>query len=84
MDWVPKESEIKIDKVNIDSETANMLKSRFGTDIYSNIENALEVKVHETGKKERKGGKRGEKKDRAQRQPKEKREEDKKEQKESK
>lgn len=68
LDWVPKESDIKIDRVNIDNETANMLKNRFGEKLFTNIEANLEVKAHEVKKDQRKGKKGGEKKDRQQRQ----------------
>ena len=43
LDWVPKESEIKLDKVNVDAETQKMLIARFGEDFVNRIENNLEV-----------------------------------------
>ncbi len=51
MDWVPKESEIKIDKVNVDTQTAEMLKKRFGDDFFSKVEGNLEVKAVEQAAK---------------------------------
>ena len=47
MDWVPKESEIKIDKVGVDIETSAMLKKRFGEDFFEKIKDNLEVKANE-------------------------------------
>ena len=80
LDWVPKESEIKIDKVAIDAETQKMLTARFGEDFVGRIESHLDVKVTEQRRDNKKGGykKGGERKDREKRpdrQPKEKREE---------
>lgn len=64
MDWVPKESEIKLDKVTIDAETQNMLRSRFGEDFVKKIEGNLEIKATEVrkdrGGQKRKGGDRKE------------------------
>mgnify|MGYP002078383338 CR=1 FL=1 len=73
LDWVPKESEIKIDKVAIDAETQNMLKARYGDDFVAKIGEKLDVKATESQKQnrapKRKGG---DKKDRPQRQQREK------------
>jgi len=68
LDWVPKESEIKIDKVGIDAETQNMLKARYGDDFVNKIGERLDVKATESQKKENRGTKkRGDRKDRPQR-----------------
>ena len=80
LDWVPKESEIKIDKVPIDAETQKMLASRFGEDFVGRIESHLDVKVTEQRRDNKgKGGKpradRERKDNRPQRQPREKKEE---------
>ena len=70
LDWVPKESEIKIDKVAIDAETQRMLTARFGEEFVGRIGDNLEVKATEQRRENKqKGGKRGGK-DRAPRQPK--------------
>ena len=55
LDWVPKESEIKLDKVAIDAETLNMLKARFGEDFVNKIGDRLDVKTTavDTQKKDR-------------------------------
>lgn len=77
LDWVPKESEIKIDKVTIDAETQNMLRARFGEEFVGRIEGNLEVKAVEK-RYDNKGARRnpkGDRKDRPQRQPKEKKDE---------
>ena len=74
LDWVPKESEIKIDKVAIDAETQRMLTARFGEEFVGRIGDNLEVKATERRENKQKGAKRGGK-DRAPRQPKEKKEE---------
>ena len=64
MDWVPKESEIKLDKINIDAETQKMLAARFGDDFVGRISQNLEVKTVETHKREKFGNKkRGERKE---------------------
>ena len=71
LDWVPKESEIKIDKVAIDAETQRMLTARFGEEFVGRIGENLDVKVTEQRRDNRKGGnKKGDRKDRPQRQPK--------------
>ena len=77
LDWVPKESEIKIDKVAIDAETQKMLTARFGEEFVTRIGDNLEVKVNERRENRGKGGNRGkgDRKDRPQRQPKEKKDE---------
>ena len=73
LDWVPKESEVKIDKVAIDAETQNMLRARYGEDVLNKLGGNLEVKATEVQKKDNKGGKRkGDRKDRPQRPQKEK------------
>ena len=73
MDWVPKESEIKLDKVNIDAETQKMLTARFGEDFVGRLSQNLEVKTVETQKREKFGNKkRGDRKERAPRENKEK------------
>ena len=71
MDWVPKESEVKLDKVAIDVETNNMLKARFGEDVVQKLQANLEVKAEVQKKDHKDKGRRGGK-DRAPRQPKEK------------
>ena len=38
LDWVPKESEVKIDKVAIDAETQNMLRARYGEDVAQKLQ----------------------------------------------
>lgn len=68
LDWVPKQSEIQTDKVTIDNETSQMLKSRFGEDFFNQVQGNLEVKVQEQQRRtqrtdKRKGGK-GERKPR--------------------
>ena len=73
MDWVPKESEVKLDKVAIDAETQNMLRARYGEDVVNKLGANLEVKATEVQKKDHKGGKRRtDRKDRPQRPQKEK------------
>ena len=73
MDWVPKESEVKLDKVAIDAETQNMLRARYGEDVLAKLGGNLEVKATEVQKKDKKGDrKRGERKERAPRPQKEK------------
>ena len=73
LDWVPKESEVKIDKVAIDAETQSMLRARYGEDVLNKLGGNLEVKATEVQKKDNKGGKRkGDRKDRPQRPQKEK------------
>lgn len=74
LDWVPKESEIKLDRVDIDAETQNMLRARLGEDFLGKISANLNVKNTEVQKKEQRNNKRkgGDKKDRVPRQPKEK------------
>ena len=62
LDWVPKQSEIQTDKVTIDNETSQMLKSRFGEDFFNQVQGNLEVKVQEQQRRtqrtdKRKGGK---------------------------
>ena len=47
LDWVPKESEIKLDRVTIDAETQNMLKARYGDDVVKNLSDRLEIKATE-------------------------------------
>jgi small subunit ribosomal protein S17e len=68
LDWVPKQSEIQTDKVTIDNETSQMLKSRFGEDFFNQVQPNLEVKAQEQQRRtqrtdKRKGGK-GERKPR--------------------
>jgi small subunit ribosomal protein S17e len=68
LDWVPKQSEIQTDKVIIDNETSQMLKSRFGEDFFNQVQGNIEVKVQEQQRRtqrtdKRKGGK-GERKPR--------------------
>lgn len=73
LDWVPKESEIKLDKVTIDAETQNMLKARFGEDFVNKLGDRLDVKATavDNQKKERIQRKKGgDRKDRPQRQQK--------------
>jgi hypothetical protein len=73
LDWVPKESEVKLDKVAIDAETQNMLRARYGEDVLAKLGGNLEVKATEVQKKDKKGDrKRGERKERAPRPQKEK------------
>jgi hypothetical protein len=74
LDWVPKESEVKLDKVTIDVETQNMLKARYGDDVANKIAQNLDVKIVEA-KRDTRGPRRkgGDRKDRPQRPPKEKR-----------
>lgn len=70
MDWVPKESEIKLDRVTIDAETQNMLKARFGEDVVKKMEANLEIKATEAKRdrnQRRKGGDRKDRQDRPQR-----------------
>ena len=55
---MPKESEIKTDKVNIDNETAEMLKKRFGDDFYTRVAENLDVKATEVAKREHRGKRR--------------------------
>lgn len=69
LDWVPKQSEIQTDKVTIDNETSQMLKSRFGEDFFNQVQGNLEVRVQEQQRRtqrtdKRKGGKGGERKPR--------------------
>jgi hypothetical protein len=46
LDWVPKESEVKLDRVTIDAETHNMLKARYGDDVVANkLADRLDVKA---------------------------------------
>lgn len=77
LDWVPKESEIKTDKVQIDAETQNMLKARFGEDFVNKVGDNLDVKVTEVQKRENRQdrNKRRDRKDKPARQPREKKEE---------
>jgi len=72
LDWVPKESEIKLDKVTIDAETQNMLRARYGEDFVAKLGERIEVKAVESAQKKdrRQNRKGGDRKDRAQRQPK--------------
>ena len=73
LDWVPKESEVKLDKVIIDAETNNMLRARFGEDVASKLAANLEVKAADVQRRDNKGPrgrKGGDKKDRPQRQQK--------------
>ena len=76
LDWVPKESEIRLDRVTIDAETQNMLRARFGEDYVAKIADKLEVKAVEVHQKrgDRIQKKRGDRKpgDRPQRQQREK------------
>jgi small subunit ribosomal protein S17e len=58
LDWVPKQSEIQIEKVNIDNETSQMLKSRFGEDFFNQITANLEIRVPEQQKRTQKHDKR--------------------------
>lgn len=73
LDWVPKESEVKLDKVTIDAETQNMLKARYGEDVVNKLGANLEVKATEVQKKDNRGPRRkgGDRKDRPQRPQKE-------------
>ena len=62
LDWVPKQSEIQTEKVTIDNETSQMLKSRFGEDFFNQVQGNLEVRVQEQQRRtqrtdKRKGGK---------------------------
>lgn len=71
LDWVPKESEIKLDKVVIDAETQNMLKARFGEQVATKLAANLEVKAVENKKDSRNPRRKGgDRKDRAPRQQK--------------
>ena len=68
LDWVPKQSEIQTEKVTIDNETSQMLKSRFGEDFFNQVQGNLEIRVQEQQRRtqrvdKRKGGK-GERKPR--------------------
>lgn len=45
MDWVPKESEIKLDRVAIDAETQNMLRARYGEELLAKLQTNLDVKA---------------------------------------
>ena len=73
LDWVPKESEIKIDKVAIDAETERMLRARFGEDFLGRIGGNLDVKAADQKREHKK--RKGDRKDKAPRQPREKKEE---------
>jgi small subunit ribosomal protein S17e len=62
LDWVPKQSEIQTEKVTIDNETSQMLKSRFGEDFFNQVQGNLEIRVQEQQRRtqrvdKRKGGK---------------------------
>jgi len=59
LDWVPKESEIKLDRVTIDAETQNMLKARYGDDVVKNLSDRLEIKATEVQRRDQKGRRRG-------------------------
>jgi small subunit ribosomal protein S17e len=57
LDWVPKESEIKTDKVVVDTETVEMIKKRFGEEFATKISANLEIRNVEQHRKT--GGKDG-------------------------
>jgi len=57
LDWVPKQSEIQTDKVfffifqvNVDAETAEMIKRRFGEEFHASVAERLEVRQAESRK----------------------------------
>ena len=75
LDWVPKESEIKIDKVAIDAETEKMLRARFGEEFVGRIEGNLEVKAADQKRDHKRRHNKGDRKDKPARQPREKKEE---------
>jgi small subunit ribosomal protein S17e len=69
LDWVPKQSEIQTEKVTIDNETSQMLKSRFGEDFFNQVSANLEVRVQEQQRRgpktdKRRAGPKGERKPR--------------------
>jgi len=68
LDWVPKQSEIQTEKVTIDTETSQMLKSRFGEDFFNQVVGNLEVRAQEqqrrTQKTDKRRGPKGERKPR--------------------
>ena len=69
LDWVPKQSEIQTEKVTIDNETSQMLKSRFGEDFYNQVSGNLEIRAQEQQRRtqktdKRRGGPKGERKPR--------------------
>ena len=70
MDWVPKQSEIQTEKVQVDNETSQMLKSRFGEDFFNQVSANIEVRVPEqqrrTQKTDKRRGPKGDRKPREQ------------------
>ena len=55
LDWVPKTSEIKLDKVEVDDETRDMISKQFGEEFL----NKLNLEVRKDTPKERRKGPRG-------------------------
>jgi small subunit ribosomal protein S17e len=70
LDWVPKQSEIQTEKVQVDNETSQMLKSRFGEDFFNQVSANIEVRVPEqqrrTQKTDKRRGPKGDRKPREQ------------------
>ena len=58
LDWVPKQSEIQTEKVTIDTETSQMLKSRFGEDFFNQVVGNLEIRAQEQQRRTQKTDKR--------------------------
>jgi small subunit ribosomal protein S17e len=58
LDWVPKQSEIQTEKVQVDNETSQMLKSRFGEDFFNQVSANIEVRVPEQQRRTQKTDKR--------------------------
>ena len=64
LDWVPKQSEIQTEKVQVDIETSQMLKSRFGEDFFNQVNANLEIRAQEQQRRTQKNDKRRPKGDR--------------------